>query len=187
MNKKEQLLETALKLYVTEGLAVPSLRIAREAGVATPILLDCYPEKQDIVDALYLRLQEEIDTVFLEAGALDAGETREVMAAAWASYARWAIAHPQRHQALRLLTAPGVLSHKLASEPGGAFKLFGRAVERGIKKGWIADIGFEYVSQLMTAQIEVSIAQAAAYQLKGKTLDGHIQLGFGIFWKGISA
>lgn len=61
MDKKEEILKSALKLFVQFGFhATPTSKIAKEAGVANGTLFHYYKTKEDLILALYKHTQEHL-------------------------------------------------------------------------------------------------------------------------------
>lgn len=61
MDKQEQILKAALKLFVEFGFhGTPTSKIALEAGVSNGTLFHYYKTKDDLVVALYIRIKEEM-------------------------------------------------------------------------------------------------------------------------------
>ena len=59
MDKKEILLQTALKLFVYQGFKdTPTSKIAKDAGIATGTLFYFFPTKDDLIVSLYLKLKD---------------------------------------------------------------------------------------------------------------------------------
>lgn len=63
MDKKEEILKSALKLFVEYGFhATPTSKIAKEAGVANGTLFHYYKTKEDLILALYRHTMEQLST-----------------------------------------------------------------------------------------------------------------------------
>lgn len=61
MDKQEQILKAALKLFVEFGFhGTPTSKIALEAGVSNGTLFHYYKTKDELVVALYVRIKEEM-------------------------------------------------------------------------------------------------------------------------------
>ena len=61
MSKKQQILATALKLFVTNGFhGTATAKIAEEAGVANGTLFHHFKTKEELVVALYVSIKEEL-------------------------------------------------------------------------------------------------------------------------------
>lgn len=73
LNKKEEILKAALKLFVEFGFhATPTSRIAKESGVANGTLFHYFKTKEELILALYLQTKAElIDSVYLTVNQQD--------------------------------------------------------------------------------------------------------------------
>lgn len=61
MNKREKLLNTALKLFVEYGFhGTPTSKIAEEAGVSNGTLFRYFKTKDDLIVSLYIHVKEEL-------------------------------------------------------------------------------------------------------------------------------
>ena len=187
IGKKEHLLETALRLFAAEGLAVPTSQIAKTAGVANGTLFNHFPTKQNLIDTLYLETKTEVVQVFLAGGARTAGSLKQSSFVIWNGYIRWAIKHPLKHRVMNLFNTAQVLSPEVVAKVDDLLKPLYELVQKGISSGEIVDIGFDYLYQIKAAQMVVAIDQALARRLKGKALEAHIRTGFQIYWKGVAA
>ena len=69
MDKKEEILKTALKLFVEFGFhATPTSKIAKEAGVANGTLFHYYKTKDELILALYAHTKSHL-TEYMYANA----------------------------------------------------------------------------------------------------------------------
>lgn len=61
MNKKEQILSAALRLFNTYGFdKTPTSLIAKEAGVATGTLFHYFPTKEELINQVYLKCKDNM-------------------------------------------------------------------------------------------------------------------------------
>jgi AcrR family transcriptional regulator len=186
-SKQDHVLQTALELFATEGLAVPTAKIAKKSRVANGTLFNYFPTKQDLIDALYLNIKKEVAQLFLVGGADKAKSLKETFFVVWNSYVSWAITNSQKHKVMNLFKTANVLSPKVRAQADDIFKPLHELVQNGIKKGEVRNLGLDYFYQIQAAQIGVSIDQASARNLKGKAMEAHILTGFDIYWKGVAA
>jgi AcrR family transcriptional regulator len=185
--KKEQILQSALRLFAAEGLAVPTAKIAKEAGVANGTLFNYFPTKQDLIDTLYLSLKKELTHLFLTGGADKAKSLKERSFVVWNSYIRWAITNPLKPKAMNQFRSSNVLSVRVLAKADDIFKPFYEMVQKGIDRGELLKLDVHYLYKIKAAQIGVCIDQALERNLKGKALEAHILSGFDIYWKGVTA
>jgi len=186
-DKQDRILQTALGLFAAKGLAVPTAKIAKKAGVANGTLFNYFPTKQDLIDALYLNNKKEVAQLLLAGGAGKAKSLKESSFVVWNSYVRWAITNPLKHKVMNLFKTAHVLSPKVLAEADDIFKPLHALVQKGIKKGEVMNISLDYWYQIKAAQMGVSIDQALGRNLKGKVLAAHIRTGFDIYWRGVAA
>src|SRR6267378_4083862 len=146
--KQDHILQTALGLFAAEGLAVPTAKIARKAGVANGTLFNYFPTKQDLIDALYLNNKKEVAQLLQAGGAGNAKSLKESSFVVWNSYVRWAIANPLKHKVMNLFKTAHVLSPKVLAEADDIFKPLHTLVKNGIKKGEVMNLGLDYLYQI---------------------------------------
>jgi len=185
-DKQDRILQTALGLFATKGLAVPTAKIAKKAGVANGTLFNYFSTKQDLIDALYLNNKKEVAQLFLAGGADKTKSLRESSFVVWNSYVRWAINNPLKHKVMNLFKTAHVLSPKVLAQADDISKPLHELVQNGIKRGEVMNLGLDYWYQIKGAQLGVSIEQALGRKLKGKALEAHILTGFNIFWRGVA-
>lgn len=67
IDKRDKLLESALKLFVEFGFhGTPTSKIAKEAGVANGTLFHYFPTKEELIIALYVDIKEKMGCFIAE-------------------------------------------------------------------------------------------------------------------------
>ncbi|WP_162800377.1 TetR/AcrR family transcriptional regulator [Acetobacterium bakii] len=91
MDKKEKILEAALKLFNMYGFDnTPTARITKEAGVATGTLFNYFKSKEELINVLYLNCKDSL-TRRLAAG-LDQEKTyRSKLKRIYINYIGWSL------------------------------------------------------------------------------------------------
>ncbi|TCO34283.1 TetR family transcriptional regulator [Kribbella steppae] len=103
----EEILEVAIELMETEGVAALSLSaVARRLGMQPPSLYQYFPSKMAIFDALFQRGAELVLAVQLEAVAT-AAEDEDALERGINAFCRWCLQHPVYSQLLFWRTIPG--------------------------------------------------------------------------------
>lgn len=117
-DKKQALLDAATTAFAQSGIAASTALIARKAGVAEGTLFRYFATKDDLLNALYLHLKQDLCQTMLanldRTITLPKEHTRNV----WNSYVDWGIRNPVAHAAIRQI---GV-SEKLSAETEQAVK-----------------------------------------------------------------
>jgi len=186
-DRKANILSTAQHLFLSEGLSVTTVRIAKDADVPHGMLLDYFATKQDLQDGLYVTLRNEAAEAMYDAGAMEKDSLQAILSTVWASYVHWAMANMQKHKMLMLLATSNAVTAPARAKVEETLKPLNRIVQSEMKKGDVTEMGLDYLYLIMDALAHICIVEAIDKRLKGKTLDGHIALGFSIFWKGIAA
>jgi AcrR family transcriptional regulator len=88
-DKKQALLEAATAAFAQSGIAASTALIARNAGVAEGTLFRYFATKDDLLNALYLHLKQDLCQTMLEnldrTITLPKEHTRNI----WNSYVDW--------------------------------------------------------------------------------------------------
>lgn len=117
-DKKQALLEAATAAFAQSGIAASTALIARNAGVAEGTLFRYFATKDDLLNALYLHLKQDLCQTMLANLDRTITEPKEHTRNIWNSYVDWGIRNPLAHAAIRQI---GV-SEKLNAETEQAVK-----------------------------------------------------------------
>ena len=97
-NKKQQLLDTALALFVNQGIyATSTASIAKTAGVATGTLFHHFPSKDALVLELYKNIKQEF-ALQIAPFELDAAKLEQQAKVIWQQAIDWALANAEQQQ-----------------------------------------------------------------------------------------
>jgi TetR/AcrR family transcriptional regulator, repressor of fatR-cypB operon len=138
-DKRAALLAAAKRLIARSGLhATPTAAVAREAGVAAGTLFLYFPNKDALINALYLELlEEQYRAAAPDAATLDpAAPPSAQLWHSWQGLARWYLEHRDASRALHQCKTSGVLTaetraaEQRAREEG--LERFREAIARGV-------------------------------------------------------
>ncbi|WP_413722227.1 TetR/AcrR family transcriptional regulator [Sodalis sp. RH23] len=107
--KRLALLEAATVTVAEFGLGASTARIAVRAGVAEGTLFRYFATKDDLLNALYLHLKQNLCGAMM----LDynrAGPIKERARAVWNSYIEWGLVNPAANKAMRQLAVSEKIS-----------------------------------------------------------------------------
>ena len=110
MGKKEDIFEATLDLVVARGLQnTPMSSIAESAGVGMGTVYNYFPSKQELINALYVKLKE--DEARFMVNKCPAGLTlRQRFFFFWKNLLQYFITHPKEFQFLEQLSfSPDIL------------------------------------------------------------------------------
>ena len=94
MNKREQLLETATRLFVENGFhATPTSAISKEAGVSAGILFHYFKTKDHLIESLYVEIKKEYTSAILtNVEQFKAGRSK--LRLLWTNSWNWGLENP---------------------------------------------------------------------------------------------
>ncbi|KGJ87054.1 TetR/AcrR family transcriptional regulator [Colwellia psychrerythraea] len=97
-NKRQQLLDAALALFVNQGIyATSTASIAKTAGVATGTLFHHFPSKDALVLELYKNIKQEF-ALQIAPFKLDASQLEQQAKVIWQQAIEWALANAEQQQ-----------------------------------------------------------------------------------------
>lgn len=103
-HKKQQLLDTALSLFVEHGIqGTATAKIAQQAGVANGTLFHHFATKKELVDNLYLLTKTELSAAMTPADPLLSLKAQ--VEHYWQTALEWALHHPTHLQFLRQMAS----------------------------------------------------------------------------------
>ncbi|WP_161564062.1 TetR/AcrR family transcriptional regulator [Cupriavidus lacunae] len=101
--RRQAIIDSAIRLIAREGLGAATAAIAKEAGVPNGSLFTYFPTKIDLFNALYMEIKEELIST-VDDGLSDAGDEREQLLHIWASWTRWGAANSEKRRVLAQLS-----------------------------------------------------------------------------------
>lgn len=101
--RRQAIIDSAIKLIAREGLGAATAAIAKEAGVPNGSVFTYFSTKIDLFNALYLEIKEELIST-VDNGLSDAGDEREQLLHVWANWTRWGAANSDKRRVLAQLS-----------------------------------------------------------------------------------
>src|SRR5271157_1126858 len=139
---REKLLATALRLFTVQGVdATPTAQISREAEVSTGTLFHYFPDKNSLIDQLYLSLKKELaDAIRCNAGSDQ--PTRRRIEQCLRGYISWGIANPEKiHFLDQWYNSPGI-STEVRQQAYSEFVWMLELREDAVREGILQDLPF---------------------------------------------
>lgn len=136
-SKKEQILDSALTLFSSNGIdATSTASIAKAAQVATGTLFHHFPNKQTLVHQLYLAIKHDLSQQFTTSTQQVNDSLETVACNLWNNALDWAIEYPQKLRFFQLVAASQLLSpedkaNAMAQELGVIMDLIAQGQKTG--------------------------------------------------------
>lgn len=154
MDKREQLLETATRLFVARGFhATPTSAISKEAGVSAGILFHYFKTKDDLIVHLYVALKKEYTTAILKDNdKLAAGRSK--LRLIWQNSWSWGLENPLKFQFL-LQADNSTYSDNIKNHPEivAKYAMFETLIEEYIQKRFVRNTNTYFIMSSMFSLI----------------------------------
>lgn len=165
VEKHEAILEAAIKVIAEQGLSASTATIAKQASVAHGSLFNYFATKTDLLNAVYLRLKDELSDVVLAALPDDDADTRHQLHHLWTRWLQWGTSNPSRRRALAQLSVSDQITDasRLASVERSAagINIVRRASARGVLKSESIDFVGAIIDALASATIDQMLRDPA--------------------------
>ena len=115
-NKKQQLLDSALTLFVNRGIdATSTASIAKHAGVANGTLFHHFPSKEALVLALYKKIKQDF-SLQIKPFQLDPNKLKQQAKRVWDQTIDWGIINADKQQFCQQVSQYAQLSSQVKTE-----------------------------------------------------------------------
>ena len=179
-DKREAILGSAAELVAALGTGAPTAKIARGAGVAEGTLFTYFPDKDALLEALFLDIEGELAAALTVASA---GTPRERMRLMWDRVIDWSAANPARMKALKQLKVSDRIGAECRHRGERLFADFKAVLEQAMAGHAGEALSTDYVGALLNAVAEITLEFIAR---EPGRYDHHRALGFETFWKAIA-
>jgi AcrR family transcriptional regulator len=178
---REKILTTALRLFTQYGVdATPTARISKEAGVSTGTLFYYFPDKDVLVDQLYLSIKKEM------AGSVRSHDdttlpVRERIGQCMRGYIAWGTANPFKVRFLdQFYNYPGI-GEDVQKQAFDEFSWMADLIASAVREGILPDLPCEFHA-MMIYRITSGILTLIESGTTGMTADEITGHGLAMFW-----
>ena len=184
--KRENFLNTALKLFVTHGvLNTSTAKIAKEAGTAAGTLFLYFPTKQDLINELVLQISND-QSDYMKTLLDPSLSVQDTFLTIWQGCIHWFLEHRDAFEYIRLVRDTGMVEQAIVQESGKLFVYFYDAIQKGLDEGALKPYALEVIGAFLYQDI-VAVMNLIRTQPELDKQEEIIQAGFDIFWDGIKA
>lgn len=180
--KRNTLLAVAAQVFAKNGLSASTASITSAAGMAEGTLFVYFKGKDDLINALYVEIKNDLAEAMLSGHPKDAS-VKERMHYVWNNYVDWGMKNPDRLAALHKIKVWEGLKAEVPETTTERFCEFVTLTESAIADGALKDIPYEFMLAAFSAQAETTMLfmkrepdKSAFYKEKG----------FEMFWNGIT-
>ncbi|MGI5214002.1 TetR/AcrR family transcriptional regulator [Plantactinospora sp. CA-290183] len=178
-DKREAILESAIRAIAEQGLGVSTAAIAARAGVSNGTLFNYFTTKADLLNQLFVALKTEVGATVMEGPAPDGG-LRPQAERAWARWMAWGTADPSRKRALALLCTSHQITAESHAAAADAMAGVTELLERGRVTGVLRDQPLDYAVEVAEALADTTMN----FMIREPAAAGrHSAAGFAALWR----
>ncbi|MCU0359385.1 MAG: TetR/AcrR family transcriptional regulator [Bacteroidia bacterium] len=186
MDKKELLLNAALKLFVNHGFhGTATSKIAQEAGVANGTLFQYFKTKDDLVIDLYIHIKEDL-AEYVSKNTDHQADIKEAIKTQILSSLYWALDNPTHFQFIQQVhTSPyiGKIDQTILNKQVEPHLTL---IQKGIKQKVLKQLPADLLYTLITHQVFGLYQFITSKNLSKKKQHETIQTTFDLLWDMLS-
>lgn len=181
--KRAALLESAIQVIAERGLAAtPTSAISAAAGVAEGSLFTYFKTKDDLVNALYLELKQEMAVALME-GFPRKAAVRKQFLCLWDNYVDWGIANRQKKRVMDQLMHSAQITPESRVAGAALFVDIQQLLQENVDNKVLRNYPVAFIGGSMNSLAEMTMdfmlqdsGNAARYR----------KSGFEVLWNGIA-
>jgi AcrR family transcriptional regulator len=180
-DKRNAILAAATAMVASAGLGAPTSKIARAAGVAEGTIFTYFPDKDALLNELFLDLKHELLRATSPPTA--SGPLADRARRFWDRYVDWGLSFPTKRRALRQLAVSEVVTdaNKLAGR--AMFAEIDEVLEEALTGGVMGGLSMDFAGAIMIALAETTIDSVERVPRRRRAL---ARAGFHAFWNAIT-
>jgi len=185
-DKRNAILAAATNIIAKQGLSAPTAKIARAAGVADGSLFTYFPDKDDLLNQLYLELKADMRKRMTSSSPKSRNLSRSLKQRArhvWNSYIDWGISFPARRKAMTQLTVSDRITEKSRQAGTEGFDDAASTMQQIAARGGLRDRPSAFASSIMVSLAETTMDFISRYP---READRYRDAGFEAFWNAVS-
>jgi AcrR family transcriptional regulator len=181
-DKREALLQAAMKVFAEAGVSAPALSISSAAGVSEGSFFTYFKTKDELINVLFREIQLGLADVVMT-GFPRRESVRQRMEHVWSGYVAWGVENPVARQALKQLHLATALSDESRAIGQGHFVEVERMRQDAIAQRIVRDLPPEVVHGTLKALAEMTMDLIAS---KPREATRYRNLGFEMFWTALT-
>lgn len=182
MNKKDLIINAALKLFVDNGFhGTATGKIAQEAGVANGTLFQYFKTKDDLVIALYIHIKDEL-AEYISKNTVENADIKETVKTQVLSTLYWALDNPNKFRFIQQFhTSPyiGKIEQDVINKQVEPHLTL---IQKGIKQGVLKSLPADLIYTLLSNQVFGLYQFMTSKKLSRTKQHETIQTTFDMLW-----
>ncbi|MFK5856147.1 MAG: TetR/AcrR family transcriptional regulator [Bacteroidota bacterium] len=139
MNKRDDILKAALKLFVEQGEQSTSMKwIAEDAECGIGTMYNYFKSKEDLINVLYLEIKTKLFAYILKAHDTSSS-VKQQFVSAWLRSIDYSISNPLQTRFLQVYSHSPKICNEVTKEVGKLIYPLMEIYDKGIREGIIKD------------------------------------------------
>ena len=177
-DKRAAILRAAAETIAEDGVGASTASIAKAASVAEGSLFRYFPDKDKLLNELYVELKLDVRRATI-AGFPLTGSLRKRIQHIWNAYVTWGMESPAKRKAMVRLTASERVTDQSRQQGQAGFEDATEAMRQLVAQGKLSGLPQSFASDLLLAMAETAMASMAANPAKAER---YRTAGFEAFW-----
>jgi AcrR family transcriptional regulator len=179
---REKILAAALRLFTRQGVdATPTAQISKEAGVSTGTLFHYFPNKNNLIDQLYLSIKKDL-AVSVRSYDDETLMTKQRFEQCLRGYIAWGVANPEKVRFMDLFYNSPSISDDVKNQAYDDFTWMLELGDTAVREGVLPDLPHEFRIVMFSAVMNGILALIESGN-SGMSQDEIIKNGLGMLWK----
>jgi AcrR family transcriptional regulator len=155
-DKRNAILSAATDVFSERGLNAPTSAISSAAGVAEGTLFTYFKTKDELVNALYREIKQELADAMMS-DFPRRSSIRNRLQHVWNRYTGWGIANPKAQRVLQQLAVWGGLTSESKRAGAAPFVEIEKMAEAAVVQRVFQDLPLEFIAASMTALADTTM------------------------------
>ncbi len=179
--KRSAILRAAVHEIAQAGLAAPTAKIARRAGVAAGTLFTYFANKEELLNELYIELKGEV-SIRINANFPHSGSLERRARHIWSSVLAWTIEFPEKRKVSAQLNVSDLITRETRMRTAAQNDTIGRTLSELETGGVLRGLPAGFATATMAAMQEATMEFIAKQPKQREEL---IERGFQVFWRAL--
>lgn len=182
-DKQKAILDAAVAVFAERGFwDTPTSLISKTARVAEGTLFNYFKTKDELINAVYLEIKNELAGRLLE-GLAAYTSVHDKLRHIWDHYIQWGIQHPERFKVLHQIEVSYTLDEKVKLKGLEPFVVVEKMARESIENGEFRDYPVEYLAAFMDNHAVMTINFISMSQEKQADYQ---KIGFDMLWNSVT-
>lgn len=177
-DRRNAILAAATKLIAMQGIAAPTAKIAKAAEVSDGSLFTYFPDKDDLLNQLYLELKIELRQAVLLAYPTT-GTLKQQARHLWDVIIDWNLGHPNKRRTMAQLDVSDRVTSESRKEGMNGWEHIASMMQKVATKGLLRDRPSAFSIKILLALSDLTTDSILQFP---KEVKAYRQAGFDAFW-----